>query len=117
MTLCLNCQKEVEPKEGKRAKKYCSDSCRATFYQKNRPKGEKKYVLMKTHKDLEEKYKSVVQELAELKGKVKLAGGKPIMDAPPKKYVTEDESPQSNKKPMPEGLSKSAQLRWMRENQ
>jgi hypothetical protein len=66
MTLCLNCQKEVEPKEGKRAKKYCSDTCRATHYQKTHPKGEKKYVLMKTHQ-------KVLEELKELRSKVRFA--------------------------------------------
>lgn len=33
---CLNCQKEVAQKKGKRAKLYCSDLCRATFHQKKK---------------------------------------------------------------------------------
>jgi len=35
-TKCLNCQKEVVQKEGKRARLYCSDLCRATYHQKKK---------------------------------------------------------------------------------
>lgn len=32
-TKCLNCEKNVPQKKGKRAKLYCSDLCRATYHQ------------------------------------------------------------------------------------
>jgi hypothetical protein len=70
MTACLNCQKEVVPKEGKRAKKFCSDPCRAAYYQKHKPKGPSRYVLRTTH---EKAIAALSAELKELKDKVRWA--------------------------------------------
>jgi hypothetical protein len=70
MTACLNCQKEVVPKEGKRTKKFCSDACRATYYQKHKPKGPSRYVLRTTH---EKAVEALTKELKELKDKVRWA--------------------------------------------
>ena len=33
---CKNCDKEIEQKEGKREKSFCSDNCRAKHWQKQK---------------------------------------------------------------------------------
>jgi hypothetical protein len=35
---CLNCSTKIFQKEGSRERKFCSDSCRASFHQKNNKK-------------------------------------------------------------------------------
>lgn len=62
MTNCLNCNAEIEQKEGKREKKFCDGNCRATHWAKNNDKKEPKYVLFSTFKDLQEKYQNVISK-------------------------------------------------------
>lgn len=62
MDNCLNCQKEITQKEGKRAKKFCNDICRATYWQKKNKGKEPKYVLFKTFKEMQEKLNKAMAE-------------------------------------------------------
>jgi len=61
---CLNCNKEVIQKEGKRERKYCNNTCKNQYWLKTHKK-EPKYVQYGT-------YKKVLDELIELKN-VKLS--------------------------------------------
>ena len=64
-TNCNNpsCGKELVHTEGRRPKKYCSDKCRISHHvsQKHKPK----YVQIEKFNELQEKYKEVLQKVAE----------------------------------------------------
>lgn len=42
MSNCLNCGKELHHVEGRRKKKFCSNSCRVTYWQKTHAKSQNK---------------------------------------------------------------------------
>lgn len=73
MTNCLNCNAEIEQKEGKREKKFCDGNCRATYWAKRNGKKEPKYVLFSTFKDLQEKYQNVISKIDPKAGDMHLA--------------------------------------------
>jgi endogenous inhibitor of DNA gyrase (YacG/DUF329 family) len=92
MDVCLNCQKELVHVEGRRKKTFCSPTCRNTYWRKHAKK-EPRYVLWETHQ-------KVLDELKELKDKVRFANDSPIdyrptteqsYDAPKKHYPVQDE--------------------------
>lgn len=68
MSNCLNCGKEVQKTEGKRPKKFCSDTCRATFHNKNKKK-EPKYVLLETHQAVLKALEAANKELIDIKSR------------------------------------------------
>lgn len=68
MSKCLQCAKPIESYTGRRPKKFCSDTCRATYHQKPRPKTS---VLRKTFEDVVEKNKALETQLSELLSKNK----------------------------------------------
>ncbi len=69
MSNCLNCDTPIETNTGRRPKKYCSDICRATHYQKNKPK-EKKFVQSATHEAVLKENKELKTQLEALKSTV-----------------------------------------------
>lgn len=70
MSNCLNCTKELEPKEGKREKKFCNDNCRASYYSKNTKKKEPKYVQFKSFQSLKEQLDKAKEENVALRSKI-----------------------------------------------
>lgn len=69
MSKCLNCETQIETNTGRRPKKYCSDICRATHYQKNKPK-EKRFVQMATYSSVLEENVKLKEELQQIKATV-----------------------------------------------
>jgi predicted GIY-YIG superfamily endonuclease len=65
--LCLNCDKELSPGRGKRAKVFCSDRCRATYHQKSKKKKQPKYVRLETHEAVLKALNEAKRELADMK--------------------------------------------------
>lgn len=60
--LCLNCQSPIAPKEGKRAKKYCNDNCRAAHWSKAHPrKGQEGW--KKKYEELKKAYEELMAQV------------------------------------------------------
>lgn len=68
MSKCLQCGVAIESYTGRRPKKFCSDTCRATFHQKPRPK---KSVLRTTYEEVFNRNKELETQLSELLSKNK----------------------------------------------
>lgn len=77
MSKCLQCDAPIESYTGRRPKKFCSDTCRATYHQKPRPKTS---VLRKTFEDVMEKNKALETQLSELLSKNKEEVAKSVHD-------------------------------------
>ena len=64
MSKCLQCGVAIESYTGRRPKKFCSDTCRATYHQKPRPK---KNVLRATFDNVVKEKAALEMELAKFK--------------------------------------------------
>ncbi len=62
MSNCLSCGKELVHIEGRKKKKYCDATCKASHFNKTRPK-ERKYVKIDTFKALMDKMLLLEQKL------------------------------------------------------
>jgi hypothetical protein len=59
---CLFCGNELPKPKGRRPKVYCSDKCRATHWQKNKPKKTGKYIPIEEYKATIAKLEQQIQE-------------------------------------------------------
>lgn len=67
MNKCLNCEKPIEQKEGRRPRLYCDNKgyCRLQYWNKNNPK-EPKYVLKRTHDNTIAELQKKIEELSSI---------------------------------------------------
>jgi hypothetical protein len=70
---CIHCGGDLQHTEGRRPKKFCSDTCRSSYWATEKRKRDPKYVRLDTYKDLEEKYERLQKVVEDLKGQVDFA--------------------------------------------
>ena len=109
---CLNCEAPISQKEGSRERKFCSDSCRASFHQKNNKKPVKDKVPPKWVYDYFKKNPDDLVKTIGIKDLTVPANEIKPKEQPKTNYVAKVEK----KKEMPIGLSRTEQMRWLRDN-
>lgn len=115
MAICLNCSTEIDQKEGKREKKFCSNSCRATYWAKNNGKKPPKYVLYRTFKKLQETFDDWKDKNKDF---IKSIVSKPLSgeenQQKPQNKPQGDTKKENEGLTMPDGLNWKEKLEWKR---
>ncbi len=133
---CRTCGKKVAQSEGRRAKLYCSHTCKQQYWHKVKPREAKVKVLSMAE------YDALMAQLQQNAGEKTFMGlpvqkggmqRSPIRYVPPEKKVPGKDASKLRApkeeiktvtgasvdlgiKGMPEGLDRVAQMRWLREN-
>jgi hypothetical protein len=109
---CLKCGAKIKQTKGKREKLFCSDSCRSSYWQKQKSiaKKEAQAIIMKAVNvnDLN------VPLPVELKGF--LAKSREAVGLPPEPPPTSEKWVRRETPKMPKGLSLAQQILWKAEN-
>jgi hypothetical protein len=108
MELCLNCQEKLVHLEGRKRKKFCKPECRISYWQKNNPRKEKKFVRIETFMQLEIQLREAEAKLQECKEakNAPVASNETIPDHLTEKTTNTPETPKTEEKglnipPMP----------------
>lgn len=113
MNKCLNCDKELIQTDGKRDKKFCSNTCRSSYWFKKNKVPKVKTVSIEEWNELQNKLKKFEglkgASVADLNNPINEV--KNITKEPPKTNYTIDIK---RKEVMPDGLTWKEQLEWNR---
>jgi hypothetical protein len=105
---CIHCGGDLQHTEGRRPKKFCSDTCRSSYWATEKRKRDPKYVRLDTYKNLEEKYETLKKVVEDLKGQVDFAH-KPLIPNVPNEEAFVDPRLEAALKQPPKPLPQTLQ--------